>query len=950
MVSIPNRTTEDSTRHSLNLSSPNRLLRLVGRANEETSIVDLLTRCDQGFGGATVIEGEAGIGKSALLDRTEELASDRGFLVRRILCAPMEQHRPFGALSQLLSGDGSAHHLDDPLLATILRGDPSANPPARASAAGSLLVYLSTLATDRSVLVIVDDLQWCDDSSAQVLAFVSRRLLADRVVLLFARRIESMIGNVSVGASTMAGNVEHTVVDLRGLPRIALEPLGDREAIDVLVALGCDRLATARHAPLAAGSPLALVELAAQLRSGTVFEEEIVFRLPAYYKEVVANLDPEVLRTLVVCALDDDLRTVLALNETSVSALAKAEEFGIVRIVHEHVRFRHPLLRGSVLGTLQAGERRELHRRIAETLDPIKDRDRFALHLGVSVEEKNDRAATALGEFAERARQRGAVAESVFARERAAALAETVEQSALHLLAAGAAIFDTGDSARAVSFGELVLELSKVPTTRADASKLIADASTWEGSPDSTTKRFLDLAELAKEDDPSRAAHALVSAGSMAFLQGDLHRGLEISYRAESLAASCGDSIASLGATGMIGWNQFLLGNLDESAQKFDSLEFLVRALIDARVLEGVSFGHTWVMRLIMLERFEEADLMIGQILPIAQHLAVRLSVSIVSMITGSLRWRQGRWNEALALATGELIPGTLPSISMAWGSAAAAQVTASLGLVEQTYAHLDNVHGNLPDGEIPLVRAWSHAALGHLLLSQENEADALVELRETARLVEQMGLKQPEFFLWAGDYLDALVSVGSRTEALEVLKRFSETYKSFDLDWPLGVAARTRGRLAATLAEADEEYQQALERFEAIGMPFEIGRTWFYWGETKRHFSAPAETEFSRAEAYFSKLNARLWLKRAIKGKPGSDVTTSPASSSDATGRPQLSEVLSDAELRVALAVAAGRSNREAAAELYLSARTIEFHLTSVFRKLGAKNRSQLIRVLQGS
>jgi DNA-binding CsgD family transcriptional regulator/tetratricopeptide (TPR) repeat protein len=1027
------------------------MFELVGRNAALEVAHEHLLAAERGNGRGVVVAGEAGIGKSAFLDAIERQASQKSMSVRRGIGQISAQQSPFGLLHQLL--------VDDELIRPQ-----SAAPQLFTTVANRVLNHLSAESSEQPVVWIIDDLQWADESSAALLSFVARRLQADRVVLFFGLRTESArTGPLSfhpvaptrnsaelnpastntirtaatVASSRAATGIEQSIAPdvepttgtvLRGFARIELKPLDESESVQLLIDAGCDGGAAREHCGLGGGLPLALVELAKQLKTKTLNQQLVAVQIPRHYADLVDTLMPEVFRVLSVIALDNELRMVLRVVETFDDAdgphlrsapspasgslsnrqaglgtlaedlLGEAEALDIIRASNEHLFFRHPLLRAAVLNALPPNEKRSLHRAIALVLDPILDADRRALHLGRGAQSPDREAAEALAAFAERARMRGAVREAVTALERAAQLSESREQKAQHLLAAGQASYFSGDSERGIEFAEQCLLLAESIAVKAQANTLIANASMWDRSPKETSERLLNVANASKAEAPVLAGWALIGAASMAFLTGTLQLGVTQGREAETLGAQSGDLTITIAANAMVAWNLFLRGETTEATPRLQSLEPFIGALIDAETVEGVSFGQNWAMCLIMQERFAEAELLLERLLPIARRLAVDLGVAMVTVLLANLRWRQGRWREAYSHSTLYALSPDLPAISSAWGSAAAASMAAALGNTDATQRFAQRAFANTPDGEVPLVRAWANAALGHLYLSKNQPHVALSHLRQTAQYVTGMELGQPLFFLWWGDYLEALLAVGNGVnegtiegigegvneavsnrggdEVRKLLTQLEQRNEQHHLAWMEGICQRMRGVLASSTEEADACFKQSVRVLHAY--PFEAARTKLVWarvrnGNIDKDASArmnaespsisttailqEAIEEFQRLqaatwEAIAQELATRMedrnrgWLQPERSEQDAASPDASRQGPADPIPKQRIEETLSEAELRVALIVAAGRSNREVATDLYVSVRTVEFHLGSIFRKLSVKNRNGLINL----
>jgi DNA-binding CsgD family transcriptional regulator len=936
---------------------------IVGRKRERAQLRLLLDRIERGSGGAIVVTGEAGVGKSSLLHEMRDLAVSRDFDVRIAIGTPSASQFAYGILRRLVEDGGSLPETLDPILAAILGVTPPSAPPSVTSVGTALLMHMSSLGEQRPILLIVDDVHWADQSSAAALAFAARRLLADRVAIVFGYRSEplhhvvdqSISRSLSIGSrfqrqtdgSERADHITSepaTSFEFHGVDTCPIGPMTTEESVELLVARGCTVAMAHSNVAIAGGVPLAIIELAEQLRTGDRDDASVGMHLPLFYTKHIERLPTRVRHTLATAAIEDDLRLILAVTSPSAIAdLELAEELGIVRIVGEHVQFRHPLLRAAALDASHGSTRRLIHRTIARKLDPITDADRIAVHLSESAVGFDEDAAVALVGFAERARGRGANEEAMEALIRASQLTPDRELAAHRMLDAADAIYFGGDAERGIVIAEEVLIDASSTTVRTRAEIVIANASMWDRSPIETRNRFVRVAEDTHETDPHRSIWALISASSM-FMAGDLPLGLEFARKAEAKATVCEDMIAALSARGMIGWNLFLMGEFKEANECHETVDPLVGMLIDQEVIEGVSFGQMYAMRLIMTERFDEADTLLRRLLPIAQRLGAHLSVSLLSMVLAALRWRQGRWDEAKAYAFQNLVADDLPTLSFGWGSAAAAQITAAQGDAEQTERIVAEVNVHPVASQAPLIRSWANAALGHLRLSQGREHEALALLRSVLDDTNAMSLHQPEFFLWQGDLLDTLVATAHFDEAREMVDDLERRNLEYNLSWVHGVVARTRGCLAVNADMFEPQFALALAQFESCPFPFEVARTRLCRAQKRKmnlgngqHGEAPGE-DAARAFQMFAGFGAREWEKRA---EDCTAITKHVSSGS-------FFNALSEGELRVALAVCAGRSNQEVAQELFLSSRTVEYHLTSIYRKLGLKNRQGLVAAVR--
>ena len=296
-----------------------------------------------------------------------------------------------------------------------------------------------------------------------------------------------------------------------------------------------------------------------------------------------------------------------------------------------------------------------------------------------------------------------------------------------------------------------------------------------------------------------------------------------------------------------------------------------------------------------------------------------------------------------------DLIERTLPPLSFSWGSAVAAQMAASLGKIAETDLHSENALRIATALDVPLARAWALAGRAHLQLALGDAAGAVELLDQVARITHELSLREPGFFLWHGDYLEALVTCGRHADALTVLADLQSLAMTTGRKWATGIVLRTEGAMAGSCGDADVKFAASVQLFFSLKMPFEVARTNLAWATAN-----PKQYQRMRlAKEEFRRMGARLWVERSFIQRRASDVADGADGADGAdlvlsTPAPSIFAVLTSAESRVALAISAGKTNREASEELHVSVRTVEFHLGSIYRKTNVKNRSALIASLR--
>ena len=477
---------------------------LVGREGERRTLERLLAGARVGTSGVLVITGEPGIGKTALLAEARNLAA--GMRVLSVRGVESEQGLAFGALHQLCAPLlGLLPELPRPQaealgVALALEGGPR---PERFAVGAALLGLLTRAAEDSALAVFVDDAQLLDDSSIQAIIFAARRLQSDPVAVVAAQRDDPTSG-------------------LANLETLNLAPL-DVEATRELVE-GDGHLSSAdqwmaRFHQATGGNPLAILELGAEAERLLAAPAHSPLPLAGELREAflrrVRTLSPDGRRLLLVAAADShDLPTLQLAGERlglSLTALEEAESAGLLRLTAESVEFRHPLVRAAVYGAAEPATRREVHRVLADCVEPA-ERGRRAWHRAQAALGPDEEAAVLLESAAGDSAQRGANAEAAWQYERAAGLTSEVEARAARLLRAGEQAWLAGATDRAAGLLHRSLDLATTADSRARAMRRLGEVEASSGSLRRARDLQLAAAELVVQTDTTLAALALAEA------------------------------------------------------------------------------------------------------------------------------------------------------------------------------------------------------------------------------------------------------------------------------------------------------------------------------------------------------------------------------------------------------------------------------------------------------
>jgi tetratricopeptide (TPR) repeat protein len=717
------------------------------------------------------------------IEMQEGFGSD-GNLTRHLRQRPPDILRlesgPVTNLEESESATESLDPLEDSgVLHRIRQGsDASDQPPPALSAVGTALLLRFCQAADQQpILLVIDDVQWADPSSVSVLSFVAKRLFADRIVMVFGQRINPSLEGDSTSPSLLTrshrGGSEPSstwaqgsgpssaessaAAEFRNFARLALEPLSADESVELLESLGCGHLDAVAASPRAGGLPLALTELARNLtdsalqslNTGGHEASPQPLSLPAHYLRTIELLPAEARRTLAICALDDEYQLVFdVVGELVGEHLSLAKQANIIDRIGQHVEFRHPLLRAASLAWLDRASIAELHRNIASKLDARTQSDRIAQHLSAAALGPDPEIANTLHEFALRARARSAHREAASAWARSAELTLEPDLKAKRLIDCAKALHVARFPDDAMAAAERALAVTNTALIRASAVTLIGNISMWDRNPEETTLRVLSMANEVETSEPASSAWACIAAASLSLLCAKIERGVVLARRAEQLAKVGSDPIAELAASAITSWNLFLTGEIRESTERVEALTPIVEMLLDQQLGESIVLGQTFTMRLIMEERFSEADRLLLRLLPLAQRLGDDLSATLFSVVLSTLRWRQGRSDEALLYATEYLHAERLPSLAFAWAAASAAQIFAALGRVDRTRELANSALALAGSNGVsaPLIEAWALAAQAHIFVAQGDYKSALGLYRRVATEVKNASSASPNF------------------------------------------------------------------------------------------------------------------------------------------------------------------------------------------------------------
>ena len=911
---------------------------LSGRETELARLVGLVEDVVRGRGQALVVRGAAGIGKSALLEAAGSAARERGVQVLSVAGVESETELAFSALHDLLSPVISERRAlpapQSAALASALALDEGV-PGDRFAVCVATLRLLENTAATTPLLVIVDDLPWLDSASRECVMFAARRATG-LFAMVLAERDEDQPNLRTRMAELLVPRLRHA----------AAVQLLTQAAPDMVTSVA------AVVAEAADGNPLALRGLAAALdpaqRSGLA--ELPVPLAPGLqqntlYQKRLAGLPRNTQQALLVAAAyqGDDLRVIgstCSALSVDVASLAAAEEVELVRIWAGRVSFAHPLVRGAIYHQSPAAERRTVH----EALAGVLQGEARAWHLGIATLTPDEAVACELEVAGMSALARRGPGPASSALERAARLSPDAERCARRLLAAGEAAFAAGLPDRALRLLGEAAATTTDSAVRAAAHHRSGQTLVVSGQ----LPRAIDLltreAERTKADHPSAAAAMMAEAALASQVSADCRRALQLARAAADLIEPDAPPEVRAHVAAMLRTALVFRGIRDRTHPLLAEADSLTQA-VDPLTPAGQSLTVVLNLRPWTgdLERVRDDAL---TACARARDLGALSPLPMLLVVLADCHYRLGDWVAAETAATEASLTGQELNQPNAAGHASLimARLAAARGTDEQGCRA--TIAATMAADEAAGARSavpYAVAALGFLDLGRGRIQPAIEHLERVARFFDDSGMEEPTLIPWEADLVEAYLRAGrvdAATEAIAVMGR-----RAAASGVPIAIAPyrRCRGMLAK---DFDSDFQAALDAHQQRPMPFERARTLLAYGRRLHRVRRRAEARAVLHDAVsgFTALGAAPWLDqaeaelRAAGGRRSSVVEKTESTSGTLTPH----------ERYVAQTVARGLSNRQAAAELFLSPKTVEFHLVHIYRKLGISSRSQLIEALR--
>jgi DNA-binding CsgD family transcriptional regulator len=906
---------------------------LLGRDSEREAVSRLVATARLGVGGTLVLMGEPGVGKTALLE--DALASFGDLRVLRATGLEAERHIPFAGLLQLLRPalghlDGLSAPQAAALSSALALSDVGTGSSDRFAIGAAVLSLLSAYAEEAPVAVAIDDLHLLDLPSAEAIVFAARRLTADPVVVLAAVRTSEADRLVA------------------GLPVVHLTGLDSDDAAALVTGAAGGPLAPGALEPLlalAGGNPLALLELAGDdLEALATDPAELPARLPDTVTEAFARrldrLDEACRTALLIAAVcgGDLLVATRACSSlgVDVEALAEAEDADLLSVTSGRITFRHPLVRAAVYSRAGARERRAAHRVVAEVL-PDTDADRRAWHLAEAVWQPDAEVSDVLAAAAERARARTAYSVASGAFERSARLSPDPDRRTERLLRAAETAWSAGLTERALGLLETHGREHPTDSGRMRGLALRGAIAARTGHLRDAREMLISAADLAT--DPNEETVILADAVHANFYLAGASTAVSLARRLADLAPAVTDPGArALGliATGMARILAGQPGGADDLRAAVPLLQASPALYQDPHRLSLVMLvplylrdatGEGRAVRDLVEAVRDQAG--IGALPAVLFHVARDQATTSA--------WTEAEANYAagvrLAEETGQVTEQMMMLAGLAW-------LESHQGRAERCRRHAAEVLDRPGAAHLHMAEAWVRFALGDLELSLGEPARAVSHLRELVDLLEVHELADADL-VPAAELVDALLRLGEVSEAQQVATSYARTARDKGQPWALARAERARGLLADDTA-ATACFEAALEAHAATLDRFETARTRLAYGERLRRSARRlrARDQLRAALDDFEDLGAARWAERAAVELAATGETVQRRGADPRSA-------LTPQELHVSLLLVEGRTTREAAAALFLSPKTVEYHLRKVYTKLGIGSRSELAELL---
>ncbi|MER7580794.1 AAA family ATPase [Kitasatospora sp. NPDC097691] len=945
---------------------------LYGREHEQAAVDGLLDAARAGRSGVLLLRGEAGIGKTALLDDAVARAGET-FRVIRAAGVEYEAELPYAGLSLLLApgldrlgalpgpqrraleaafglsdgreagGGGGAGAAGAAGAAGQATGRPSERPTDRLLVGLATLALLAELAADQPLLCVLDDVQWLDRASLDALLLAARRFQAEGVALLLASRTGGGAGAAGAGTGAAGAGIGVSAERRLGLPELEVTALAEADATRLLARRtgpGLPAAARDRLLAEAAGNPLALTELpvATGPQAHGPGGLPLTSRLLIAFHGQVTGL-PAATQTLLLVAgaeergeLDVVLPAAAALGVTA-EHLTPAEEAGLVTVTGDRrIAFRHPLLRSAILQRAPHHQKLTVHRALA---DALPDCDRRTWHLALAATAPDTDLADALERAAVRAERRGGHGGAA-AYERAARLTPDRDGATRRLVLAAEAATEEGELVRAEALADEAAGRTDSVLAHALLDQVRATAHFWRGSYPTAYRLLLDAADT--DIDPQHAARMLFQAFHTAWYAGE-EPVIAVLDRLAALPLADGDPLAPLARHLPAAVLPALGRPVAPPPPVREAAEAARRAGAESPVDLVQLCGAT-----LILGRDEETAELAAELISEARAKGTVGVMPTLQFFLAEAELFHGRHRDAELTAT-EALGLARDTGQHQWVS----QLTALLAYVAALDGRTDHCTALAatalattgPQSAAPAAGLpWVQWALALLDLGQGRAGDAADRLHTLTTGPHRHHVSATRA---VPDLVEAAVRLGTPERAAEPYERYARWAVAADRPWAEALRLRCQALLGPDEL-AETAYRAALDLHEPGHRPFEQARTALLYGEWLRRTRrrTDARPHLRAALETFDRLAAHPWAARA---RTELSATGTPAPTPTPAGTPQ--SPLTPQELQIARLAAQGLTNRDIAAQLFLSPRTVAHHLYKAYPKLNITSRTELTAVL---
>ena len=904
---------------------------VVSRPLEFRAVTEFLRSASQQPSGL-VIEGEPGIGKTTLWLSALEEARGRGYQVFSARVGQAESVLAYAAVADLL------RDIDDSVLAelsdvqrvavdrVLLRASSEDHTTDQHVVAAAFAAVFDRLATDSPVLIAIDDLQWLDRSSKDVLAFA-------------ARRFKGGIGLLVTERSDAEGGSSVTWLHLSTpdrIERVRIGPLsigGLHMLISSRLGRSLPRPTMVRIAETSGGNPFFALELA---RAIDIESSQVKSKLPSSLSELmrlrIGQLDRDARKLLLAAAsvADPTVELLAQVTGAPVESLGDAEAKGIIGIEGNQVRFAHPLLAQSVYTDATAAERRAMHRSLAQT---VRVPELRARHMALAASSADPETLNALDIAAEAAAARGAPAAAAELAELAIHLGGDHPERLIH---AAQHHFNAGDPQRARALLEETVHRLPSGPLRGSALNLLAGVHLYD---DNWTEAVavLERALDDAEDSPALLVQTLIVLAFGQRMISKFDDSLASAQKAVTNAEQLGDPALISRALAMSVQLNFMYGNgVDElslrRAVDLEDPDIDGHTAFSASMVEGLVLAWTG--------RLDEAGARMQALHRRCTERGAENDFTAVASCAALVEIWRGNFAEAARRADEANERAEQGGGSLAIALSMRSMVAAYLGREDDSRSDARAVLDTADRTASPRLAEWPVMTLGFLEVSIGNHAEALAVMQPMQRTFESIPGTEIMTATFIPDAVEAMIALGRGGEAEPLIAALERNGRRLDRPWMLATGARCRSMLLAAKGDVEaaaRKAQEAMAEHERLPMPFERARTQLLVGQLQRRQRQKERSRATLREALqsFEAMGAQLWAGRVRSELARAEVV------------PTRDLALTPSERRVAELAASGMTNKDVAAALFISPKTVEANLGRIYRKLGINSRAELGRII---